>query len=1502
MSAPASTPAVSQIGKPPVLLGTSPKDLRSFLHAAKMFFGLKSINTDEQKISWLGAGLGRHPELESWYLCAQTEHDAKKYDDFVADLQKRALPNDFIWNMEGRIRSSMQGERDCLEWSQSLRSDQLLLTDRIMSTNELVKCLLYNMDPELAGVLRRGTSLDGSGFHEDDQTSLFLSASSTTPPVRKSVDCEKFDREARDEWERIARRRAATQAQVKALTKRTAATSISTSSSSSRRANASSTNPGSSETGSKLAKLTALEKDWLSANKGCFQCRKIIPGHDWKDCKERPSSDHKIAIPAGWKSGDPVPGVTTTTSSSSSKAAVTVGAVRLDREIDLPESLAEDSDTASDEYALPLLRLRIGNQVTGAAANALADTGSHVTVISDKFVREMGLKTFPLVNPVACQMAFTSEAPMHSLNSFVRVSVGLENGSWSAGKTTLLVAPLEGPLDVILGCNFLEHHRISVVWGPEPQLLREQPPPLEPHNLYADVEGPMTQAEALAEMEDDQMDEVLGQAMETLIARVEASTDEEKEMVRRNERLMSEFADVFPDVLPALTRDYLERTTTRHRIRLADPGKTHNQRGFNVPRKWRERWKKMLEEHLAAGRLRPSSSPFASAAFIIPKKDLAADPRWVNDYRSLNDNTIKDRTPLPIPDEVLADAAHAQVWGKIDLTNAFFQTPLAEEDIEKTAIKTPWGLFEWTVMPQGLCNAPATHQTRINEALRHLVGVCCQAFVDDVIIWSQTLEEHEENCRKVLEALRAAGLYASRKKTELFTLRTTFLGHVVSRKGIEADDSKVERIRNWPRPRTVAQVRGFLGLVQYLRKFIPNLAEYTAILTPLTKKGVADIPRLWHDKHEQAFEAIKRIVSSLPVLRPVNQDSEETVWLMTDASKVGIGAVLLQGEDWKRAHPCGFWSRQYIAAEKNYPTHEQELLAVVAAMKAWRLDLLGIRFRVLTDHDTLKHLKTQQTLSKRQARWIETLADYDYELSYIPGKKNAVADAMSRFSFPDTPSIAVCGISTVSLPADFVERVKEGYEGDAFCRQLEGNKESVPAFEKREGLWYFEGERMVIPEDAELREALLHDSHDALGHFGARKSLAALSSSFYWPGMATQVAEYVGSCDGCQRNKARTTRRKGKLHPLPVPSRPFADIALDFVGPLPVSAGKDYLLTITDRLSGYVRLIPCRTKDGAKDIANLVFDEWVRLFGLPQRLVSDRDKLFTSKFWKALYGRLGVKLQMSTAFHPETDGRSERTNKTAIQVLRQYISRQQKDWTTHLSAAEYAMNMVKNDSTGVSPFELVLGFQPSVLPPPSSTPSPVPAVEWTLAAREGRIREARDALSAAKVRQADQANRRRGDEPTFEKGDRVMVDSSDRRSRFKSRTQDARAAKLFPRWDGPYEILEAFPENSTYRLALPATDKAHPVFHASKLKVYNENDAKKYAQREPPRPEPIDVEGEQEWVVEAIVDEKGKGRHRRFLVKWQGYPDSDNTWEPLANVEETEAMDVWEEKRRRGDV
>ncbi|GAA5989911.1 hypothetical protein JCM11641_002808 [Rhodosporidiobolus odoratus] len=712
-----------QPGKAPLLFESSRAGITAFLRAAWLFFRTKSVREDEDKIAYLGAGLQHFPELYNWYLSSVTVHEAKAYVTFVADLQRRAMPRDYVWEAKGRIRWARQGEMDYEDWVEELRTEHLSLTEKILSTRGFIECILYGMDVELSTTLRAGNVLKNSGFHQDDLTSLALS--STPLAFTAPLDYERFDREARDEWNKIKSRGHSNVQQLKSLNKKTASLTVSSPSSRSTFSNVRSSSPkvasnvtstsattvsSTTQGGCRPPKLTDLERDWLSANKGCFRCRQPNTDHEAVDCTTWPPNDYVVPVPVGWTKDSAATSVTTT----GGKVGVRGIHSYSDEEIDLPES-------------------------RGLGFRCLAS--------------RLGLERQKLSRPKTYQLVIEGGDEIKQITEFVRALLHLANGAWSAGLTTLLVAPLEDPYGISLGTPFLRQHRIVIDFSDDPKLLISQEAPLEPLDLYADVEGPMTQVERMEAMEEGERGEVIGAAMETLIARVEAKTEEEKEMAERAALVMADYQDLFPDVLPALTRDYLERTRTGHKIKFVDSSKTRNQRGFSVPRKWRERWKKMLDEHIAAGRLRSSTSPFASAAFIIPKKDPQADPRWVNDYRHLNSNTVKDRTPLPVPDVVLSDAALAKYWGKIDMTNAFFQTPMDKDDIAKTAIKTPWGLFEGTVMPQGLCIAPATHQACVNKALRHLVGVCCQAFVDDIIIYSSTLDEHEKNCRAVLDAL-----------------------------------------------------------------------------------------------------------------------------------------------------------------------------------------------------------------------------------------------------------------------------------------------------------------------------------------------------------------------------------------------------------------------------------------------------------------------------------------------------------------------------------------------------------------------------------------------------------------------------------------------------------------------------------------------------------------------------------------------------------------------------
>ena len=328
-----------------------------------------------------------------------------------------------------------------------------------------------------------------------------------------------------------------------------------------------------------------------------------------------------------------------------------------------------------------------------------------------------------------------------------------------------------------------------------------------------------------------------------------------------------------------------------------------------------------------------------------------------HDYRQLNDNTVKDHTPIPHQDETIEMLVRAKVRGKIDLPDAYYQIWMFLDDIHKTAFKTPFGLYEWTVMPQGLCNASATFQRYMNYVFRDYIGKFCAVYLDDIAIFSNSVEEHKEHVRLILEKLREHGIMASESKSVLFTDEIEFLEHRISSKGIQANPAKLDKINNYPIPRSVADIRSFFGLVNYVAMFdfIPGLADYSSILSDLTKRNV---PFHWRKEQQQAFDTIKRLARSVRFLQRLDYESSEPVWLVSDASNKRIGGYVAQGKDWKIAKPIGFYCRQYRAAEFHYLTHEQEMLAIIECMKHWYPQLTAIRFEVLTDHAPLKYWKT----------------------------------------------------------------------------------------------------------------------------------------------------------------------------------------------------------------------------------------------------------------------------------------------------------------------------------------------------------------------------------------------------------------------------------------------------------------------------------------------------------------------------------------------------------------
>ena len=328
---------------------------------------------------------------------------------------------------------------------------------------------------------------------------------------------------------------------------------------------------------------------------------------------------------------------------------------------------------------------------------------------------------------------------------------------------------------------------------------------------------------------------------------------------------------------------------------------------FALPERYMNWMIKFIEHHLLAGHIRPSKSPISAGTWMIPKKGRTdVMPRVVHDYRALNENTIKDHTPLPRQDQILCRIARAKLHGYIDLPDAYYQMHIHPDDVWKTAFKTPFGICEWLVMPQGLCNMPATWQRYMNWVLRDEIGRICCVYVDDIVIFSDTLEEHHRNVRTVLQKIREAGIYLSPTKSNLYTDEIEFLGHIISSKGLEVMLSTTDKIADWLIPQNVKDIKSFNGLVNYIAEFIPRLTNYSSVLSDLTRKGKEF---KWEGKHQQAFDTIKLLAKSTPVYRPIDYDNPDPIFMVADASNWAVGGYYGQGKDYKTMQPAGFHSR-----------------------------------------------------------------------------------------------------------------------------------------------------------------------------------------------------------------------------------------------------------------------------------------------------------------------------------------------------------------------------------------------------------------------------------------------------------------------------------------------------------------------------------------------------------------------------------------------------------------
>ncbi|KAK9160947.1 hypothetical protein Syun_007288 [Stephania yunnanensis] len=553
--------------------------------------------------------------------------------------------------------------------------------------------------------------------------------------------------------------------------------------------------------------------------------------------------------------------------------------------------------------------------------------------------------------------------------------------------------------------------------------------------------------------------------------------------------VVRDFIDVFPDDLPGLPPP----RAIEFIIELIPGTQLIASRPYRMLPSEHEEVRRQLDDLLEKGFIHPNMSPWGAPVLFVKKKD--GSMRMCIDYRKLNQVTVKNRYPLPRIDDLFDHLTGAKFFSKIDLRSGYHQLKIREEDVKKTSFSTRYGLFEFTVMPFGLTNAPTIFMDLMHRVLRPYLDRYVIVFIDDILIYSKTREEHARHLRAVLTTLREHRLYAKFSKCDFWLSAIRFLGHVISDQGISVDSEKIRAIIDWRTPESAFDIRSFLGLAGYYRGFVQGFSSIAAPMTRLTKK---DVKFDWSEECEQALWELKRRLTSAPVLTLPEPGKSLSVY--TDASGIGLGCVLMQ-----EGRPVAYLSRRLRPHEVNYPVHDLELAAVVFALKAWRHYLYGERFVLYTDHQSLRYIFTQRDLNMRQRRWLELLKDYDFTIEYHPGKANVVADALSRNGIDDrmivvrhmthehgllqaasvmcmtdvfsTTESRIC--CQIRVPTVSIERVAECQRTDGLYERFSGmarDPECTDWAESTDQCLRHRG-RLWIPAVPEIRDGILEDAH-----------------------------------------------------------------------------------------------------------------------------------------------------------------------------------------------------------------------------------------------------------------------------------------------------------------------------------------------------------------------------------------------------------------------------------------
>lgn len=1081
------------------------------------------------------------------------------------------------------------------------------------------------------------------------------------------------------------------------------------------------------------------------------------------------------------------------------------------------------------------------------------------------------------------------------------------------------------------------------------------------------------------------------------------------------------------------------------------------------------------QDFIKKGWIEPSTSPWCSSVLFVPKPNNKL--RFCVDFRQLNERTEPDSGNIPHTGELLDKLQGAALFSALDLASGYYQLGLDAASRPLTAFPTPFGLYHWRVMPMGLRNAPAVFQRAMNTILReHILAGYCLVYLDDVIILSKSVEEHARHLDKVLTSLAMHNLFCNCAKCVWAKAELKYLGHLISGSGVKPDPAKVAAVANWEPPhlqiaeladvdaspavraaarkQIVHECRRYLGFMNYFNRFIPR---YSALAAGLHDQTKDDAPA-WSDDCTRAWRALRTCLSEATLMHHPRFNQPFHVY--ADASVRAIGGVLMQ-TDGTTMLPVAYCARKLTPAEVNYTTTEQEMLAVVYCFQQWRCYLEGPAVILHTDHEPLTWITTQKLLNRRQARWLEFLSRFQYDILYVKGDKNVVADALSRMiappdvapeslpceDWPDavaayrtvstsrvppctpiptrrapaavgTHELGACRVNAVGVlglvatvrwcaagghtrrratcageagdrgsqpegrsaqgssdsgefslprrrkrvawadmprhmaarpnnsgellgtpPADnLVPGDHSHVSGQPVNPLEEGADHSLSTYERlcielfdrvRAGLatdpdtrteqqrtkmrvirtasnLLWKDNRLYVPnaENGLLRQDILWWHHDVpwAAHLGIEKTVALVTRQFFWPKMEEDIRKYVSSCYPCQANKTDRKRQRIPLTPLTPPDSCWGTVGVDLIVDLPPSADEEFnaICVFVCHLSKMVRLVPTTTSLTTEGFARLFFREVFPHYGMPLRIVSDRGSQWCSEFFQELCNCAGVRLHMSTAYHPQSNGLVERYNEVIAAALRHYVGSSHDNWPNSLPFVEFALNDSPNKATGTTPFRMnrvslprnpfdaVTYNKGGSLDVSSAMASWMGSAKLSAGARtvlqaHEELGWARRCVHAAKEKMKNAHDARGVSLHLYTPGDWVWFNTRNVGLRHPTKRH-----KLQPKYLGPVRVLEVI-GRSAVKLELPEALKIHPTVSISLVKPFRPRVGVTIP--------PVEIEGEVEWEVQAVIGHnllrsrrKGGLNLVEFRVQWKG--DYESSWHEVDDFENS--MDTLE--------